>query len=107
MMSEPIRDGEGTLDVSFYADATYEESEDWVDEMSYEPLDSYARSTILATIQRLDEETKLNGEYPLGLGYSAFLARECVRDYRQRTGSPQLGACAGFHDGDFIHLGWV
>lgn len=108
-IGNPIREGEPVSDLYFMGHDSYEPTDDWAGEMKYEPRDSWAHSEVLASIHKLAEESGLfnNADYPMELAYASFLARACVRRYREATGSDPVGLSAGFQDGDLIHFGRI
>lgn len=109
----PIRAEETVADADVFGSSHYEPGTDTWDQEppTYEPRNLSLNSEVLASIYRLcgeedDPDVRNFAEYALLLGWTAFVGREITRNYAIQRGRP-LGAIAGFHDGDWIDLGWI
>lgn len=109
----PVREEETVADADVFGSSHYEPGADTWDQEPpiYEPRNLSLHSEVLALIYRLcreedDPDVRNFAEYALLLGWTAFVGREITRSYAIQKGQP-LGAVAGFHDGDWIDLGWI
>ena len=87
-------------------------SNEWAVNPIWWPEGRYAESKVLADIYRIayEEDDGLGNvaEYPLCLGYGAFVVREIlgkVEPVLSFGGSPSVEVAVGFDSGDFILLG--
>ncbi len=111
----PIYDGEAVADMYISGSTRFEpddQSFDWACDPEWRPETGYAHSEILRAIYRIaNDESGLgnDAEYPLCLGYAAFVVRRLLVPadkslWTNRTGS-QIGVAVGFDSGDAVLLG--
>ncbi len=113
-LCNPCRNRVSTADIYVCGSDRFgltEEDEDWAVSPFWRPEPSYACSNILAEIYRIayqDGGLENEAEYPLCLGYGAFVVRELLRriDPEPILGrSESIGVVVGFDSGDFVPLG--